>query len=146
MQVKFKKLSQSAVAPVYSTDGAACFDFRVPEDMTYVIGRGYSMLIGTGLAMEVPEGHVLLLYSRSGHGAKNGVRLSNCVGVIDSDYRGEVMGSLRNDGDTGFTLSGGDKFMQGMVVPVNQTFFQEVEELSDTSRGAGGFGSTDRPT
>lgn len=142
MLVKFKKLSPKAVAPVYATDGSACFDFRVPEDMQYTIALNASMMVGAGIAVEVPPGHVMLLYSRSGHGAKNGVRLSNCVGVIDSDYRGEVMGSVRNEGNLSFYLKGGDRFMQGMVLPVEQAFFQEVSALSETARGEGGFGST----
>lgn len=137
MQVKVKKLDRDAQLPVYGSEGAACFDLyanNLRGDTTY----------GTGLAFEVPEGHVMLIFSRSGHGYKQGVRLANCVGVIDSDYRGEVSVKLhqdRRDVDI-YNAKCGERIAQAMIIPVDHVTFEEVEELSSTERGAGGFGST----
>ena len=145
MNIQIKPLSPTAAVPIYASEGAAAFDFFVPAGETFVINPGFSMLVGTKLAMAVPEGYMMLLFSRSGHGAKNGIRLANCVGVIDSDYRGEVMGSLFNDSSSAFTITSGDRFMQGVVIErptVTFSVLAEGEELPATSRGAGGFGST----
>lgn len=146
MLVQIKPLRQEAQLPTYATDGAAAFDFYVPLDSNFVVGPGSSQMVGTGLAFAVPPGHAMFLFSRSGHGAKYGVRLSNCVGVIDSDYRGEVMGAIRNDGLAPFALNAGDRFMQGLVLALPTVSFELLkpgQELSPTARGAGGFGSTD---
>lgn len=153
MQVKIKKMHPAAQLPEYATSGAACFDLRAlvltEHDSACVnLSRNCARLFRTGLAFEVPEGHVMLVFSRSGHGFKNGVRLANCVGVIDSDYRGEVMVKLHNDGeftpdsDNHMIFFNGDRIAQAMIVPVQQVTFAEVEELSSTDRGAGGLGST----
>src|SRR5690606_29317518 len=102
-------------------------------------------VIRTGLSFEIPEGHVMLIFSRSGHGFKNNIRLANCVGVIDADYRGEVMVKLTHDrrfGDFDFPVEPGDRIAQVMVIPFPRVTFEEVEELSSTERGEGGFGST----
>ncbi len=96
----------------------------------------------TGLAFEVPHGHVLKVFSRSGHGFKYGVRLANGTGIIDSDYRGELMVCLKNDGPEPMVVHHGDRITQAMLVPIPQVELIEVQELSDTERGAGGFGST----
>jgi dUTP pyrophosphatase len=144
MNLKIKKLHPSAKLPSYATAGAACFDLHAN---TYAgvgsktSGHG-AVTISTGLCVEVPDGHVMLIYSRSGHGFKNGVRLANCVGVIDADYRGEIMVRLTNDTDTPMGVSPGDRIAQAMIVPVERVTFEQVLELSDTVRGAGGFGST----
>lgn len=145
MKLKVKKLNEHAVVPQYATDGSGCFDlvalpgepFKThPTDLRAIIFR-------TGLAFEVPRGHVMLIFSRSGHGFKDATRLSNAVGVIDSDYRGEVHVSLRADGDApGAKLSGGDRIAQAMIVPIPSIEFEEVIDLSETARGSGGFGST----
>ena len=140
-----KMVSPAARVPRYATDGSACIDFSVRDGWHYRICRGAPQMIATGWAVEVPPGHVMLLFSRSGHGAKHGVRLSNCVGVLDSDYRGEVMGSITNDSDTPMELKAGDNFMQAMVVPLPRLKLMVVTELSVTARGTGGFGSTDAP-
>lgn len=142
MLLKMKMVQPSARVPRYATDGSACIDFSVRDGFTHHICRGTPQMIGSGWAVEVPKGYVMLLFSRSGHGAKNGVRLSNCVGVIDSDYRGEVMGSITNDGDKPLDLKGGDNFMQAMVVEIPRMELMIVSELSTTARGEGGFGST----
>ena len=97
----------------------------------------------TGLSFEIPAGHVMLvLCSRNGHGFKHGIRLVNGAGVIDSDYRGEVMVGLRNDSPLRFEVKAGDRVAQALIVPVPSVQFVEVDTLGDTERGAGGFGST----
>lgn len=141
ISVKVKKLHPDARLPVYGTDGAACFDLAA-LDSNYVAEESTAR-IRTGLSFEIPEGHVMLIFSRSGHGFKNNVRLANCVGVIDADYRGEVMVKLTKDsGHALFTIEPGDRIAQAMVIPFPRVTFEEVEELSSTERGTGGFGST----
>lgn len=141
MELKIKKVLPEAILPVYGTAGAACFDLHAANCGT--ITNTMPALIRTGLAFDIPEGYVMHIYSRSGHGFKHGVRLSNCVGVIDSDYVGEVMVRLTCDDPLGgFRVQPGDRIAQAMLVPVSQVSFVEVEELKETERGAGGFGST----
>ncbi|WP_297474494.1 dUTP diphosphatase [Ferrovum sp.] len=140
MQVKVKKLHKGAILPVYATAGAACFDLHALENGE--VGACSRGVARTGLSFEVPAGHVMLVYSRSGHGFKHGVRLANSVGVIDSDYRGEVSIGLRNDSPLRFDYKAGDRLAQAMILPVPMVELVEAEELSDTERGAGGFGST----
>lgn len=139
MKLTVKRLHEKAILPYYATAGAACFDICAIEEGT-VYPRA-AEIFKTGLAVEVPEGYALLVYSRSGHGFKYGVRLSNCVGIIDSDYRGELMVSLCNDNIVPFRVSAGDRIAQGMLVPVPAVEIVEGE-LSETERGDGGFGST----
>lgn len=139
MKINIKKLHDDAIIPVYASAGAACFDLYAIED-----GQGDSAanVYRTGLAFEIPQGHVMLVYSRSGHGFKNDIRLANCVGVIDSDYRGELMVKLTADGYIEPVFGAGERIAQAMVIPVKQVSFTAVSELSDTERGDGGFGST----
>lgn len=146
MKLKIKKLHPDAIIPKYATDGSGCFDLHAIIDggeLTTVI-PGLPRTFGTGLAFEIPEGHAMLVFSRSGHGFKNDVRLANCVGVIDSDYRGQVSVKLTSDanGSEGLTVWRGDRIAQAMVVPVDRVEFEEVTDLTDTERGTGGFGST----
>jgi dUTP pyrophosphatase len=126
---------------VYATTGSACFDIVTVSD-SVDITPGNSAVLKTDLAFEIPPGHVMMVYSRSGHGFKYGIRLSNGVGIIDSDYRGELMVKLHNDGNRVFSVNRGDRIAQAMIVPVTQVTFDTVDELSNTARGAGGFGST----
>src|SRR5690606_31957211 len=99
----------------------------------------------TGLSFEIPEGFAMMVYSRSGHGFKEDVRLSNVVGVIDSDFRGELMIKLACDRENwGMSVNAGDRIAQGMVIPVERVVFEEVDSLSDTERGEGGLGSSGR--
>lgn len=141
MELKIKKVLPEAILPVYGTEGAACFDLYAAT--CGMVTNTKPALIRTGLAFDIPEGYVMHIYSRSGHGFKHGVRLSNCVGVIDSDYVGEVMVRLTCDDPLGeFRVQPGDRIAQAMLVPVSQVSFVEVEELKETERGAGGFGST----
>lgn len=139
--VKIKKLNHLASIPVPATKGAACFDLKSTGEGV-VLAAG-SKTFGTGLSFEIPEGYAMMIYSRSGHGFNNGVRLANCVGVIDSDYRGEVKVKLTSD-DRYYNMGVevGQSIAQAMIVPVPVVAFEEVEDLSETARGEGGFGST----
>lgn len=132
--------------PVYATKGAACFDIRAY--LPFQNGRStviapYSV-IPTGLQFEIPEGKVLMVYSRSGHGFKHATRLANCVGVIDSDYRGELMVRLARDTslEESLVVNHGDRIAQAMLVDAEQVTFEEIQEISETARGKGGMGST----
>ena len=140
MKVKIEQLYKGAMEPTYGTPGAAAFDLYAAQDG---VVEAYAMaVIKTGLAFEIPQGYVMRVYSRSGHGFKNGVRLVNCVGVIDSDYRGEVMVGLKNDGPTMMWVRQGDRIAQAIIEPVERIEFEWANELSSTERGQGGFGST----
>ena len=139
--MKIKKLHPDAKMPTYATDGSGCFDlYSCGHDCCTV---GFPCSFRTGLAFEVPSGHVMLIFSRSGHGFNFGVRLANAVGCVDADYWGEVMVKLANDhkGDALF-LSAGDRIAQALVIPVERYSFEWTDELSETARGKGGFGST----
>lgn len=126
--------------PKKASAGAACFDIQSADDTE--IAPRHAGIVRTGLKLKLPENHVLLVFSRSGHGFKNNVRLSNCVGVIDSDYRGELKVSLQNDGDETFSVRYGDRVAQGLIVPIPQVAMVAGVVIADTARGAGGFGST----
>ena len=152
MQIKIKKLHPDAIMPQYATDGAACFDLHaLAVNGSYQIGtladEYVPIMVRTGLAFEIPAGHVMLVYSRSGHGFKHDTRLANCVGVIDSDYRGELMVKLTTDRECDeplppLKISPGDRVAQAMIVPIPRVELVAVNELGETARGAGGFGST----
>jgi len=140
ISVKFVKSHPDAKTPVYSSDGAGCFDLYAIEDKT--IYTGFPETIRTGIKMEIPEGHVMLLFSRSSHGFKNSLRLANCVGVIDSDYRGEINVRMIKDTEGTYEIQKGHRVGQAMIIPIPSVIFEEVNELSETNRGEGGFGST----
>lgn len=145
MLVLIQKLRSGAIEPKYATLGAACFDLFVPADAgEHWLQPGETAVIATALSFEIPVGHVMLVFSRSGHGFNYDTRLANCVGVIDSDYRGEVMVKLTRDGECGeeLCIRGGDRIAQAMVIPIPNIAFITVDELSDTARGTGGLGST----
>lgn len=144
MRLKVKRLTQDAILPTYATDGSACFDIYSSSE-----GEVYkSHIFDTGLSFEIPEGYVMLVFSRSGHGFKNDIRLANCVGVIDSDYRGELKVKLTNDygiekgSEMWWGFAKGDRIAQAMLIPYPKVEFVEVGELSETDRGQGGFGSS----
>ena len=141
MNIKIKLLSALAQLPAYATAGSACFDIATIDD-NVDITPGSSAVLKTDLAFEIPEGFVMMVYSRSGHGFKNGIRLANSTGVIDSDYRGELMVKLHNDSSRIFSVNRGDRVAQAMIIPVQQVEFEAVEDLTNTDRGTGGFGST----
>lgn len=139
MKVKIKKLHQEAKMPTYATDGSACFDLYAAEARHHrYVRTDKNDTFETGLAFEIPEGHVMLVYSRSGHGFKEGATLVNSVGIIDSDYRGEVSVKLNVPIKAGVS----DRIAQAMIIPVERVSFELTDELTDTERGAGGFGST----
>ena len=141
LPVKVKRLYEAATLPTYATDGSGCFDIytMLNGDTDYNEPHTYS----TGLAFEVPLNHVMLVFSRSGHGFKNDVRLSNCVGVIDSDYRGELKVKLSCDKQGwGLEVNAGERIAQGMIIPYTKVVFEEVKELTETGRGESGFGSS----
>ncbi len=147
MKLKIKKMYPDVKTPKFATDGSACFDIHayIGEYEVIDMQRGDVVEINTGLQFEIPKGYVLKIYSRSGHGFKNNVRLSNCVGVIDSDYRGEVLVSLIADFNYGakpLEIKNGDRVAQAMLEKVVKTEFEIVDELTSTVRGDGGFGST----
>ena len=139
LNVKVKKLSEDAILPTYATGGSACFDLYTAEETAAFTDSG---IFKTGLAFEIPEGYVMLVYSRSGHGFKNDIRLANCVGVIDSDYRGELLIKLTIDSNLIHVIGKGERIAQAMIVPYQSVLFEEVDELGTTERGVGGFGST----
>ncbi|ABM97059.1 dUTP diphosphatase [Methylibium petroleiphilum] len=141
--IKIKRTRPDARVPEYATSGAACFDLHACiDDGPPSIVPGASVAFDTGLAFEIPEGYVLQVFSRSGHGFKHGVRLANTTGIIDSDYRDSVKVKLHNDGKEPFEVKAGDRIAQAMVIPVPRCSFEEVDQLTDTARGLGGFGST----
>ena len=152
IKLKIKRLHQQAIMPVYSTDGAACFDLHACTVDGYtltgsLVTEGSPVLVGTGLAFEVPDGHALMIYSRSGHGFNHNTRLANCVGVIDCGYTGEVMVKLTMDDlftehEPDQWIAPGDRIAQAMLVQVPRVEFEVVEQLTLTERGAGGFGSS----
>jgi len=147
MELKIKALSPKIgadiPAPFYASAGAAAMDLHACIDAPVVIPAGGRAVIPTGLAIALPSAdYVALVFARSGLGIKHGVAPANCVGVIDSDYRGEVMVGLQNSGDTDYTIQPADRIAQLMITPVIQATVTMVDELDDTARGAGGFGST----
>lgn len=139
MIVKVKKINQEATLPTYGSVGAGCFDLYACEEVTLKSKESHKF--DTGLAFEVPEGWVMLVYLRSSIG-KKGLDLMGNVGVIDSDYRGSVFVPLINRGTKAIKISAGDRIAQAMVIPSERISFKEVDQLSTTKRGNGGFGST----
>ena len=147
MDLKIKALSPKIGTdiplPYYATPGSAAMDLHACLDGAVTIPAGERRVIPTGLAIALPSAdYVALVFARSGLGIKHGVAPANCVGVIDSDYRGEIRVGLQNSGGSEFTIQPGDRIAQLMVVPVVQPRLRLVDELDETGRGAGGFGST----
>ncbi len=141
--LKIKRLNEKARLPERATAGSAGYDLRACIEQPMVIEPGQVRKIPTGLAIELAdEHHVALIFARSSMGVKHGVCPANAVGVIDSDYRGEVCIFLRNYSDAPYTVQPQDRVAQLLVMPVALPEVQEVEQLSDTVRGEGGFGST----
>ncbi len=137
------KIGSDIPLPYYATPGSAAMDLHACLDGPVVIPAGGRSVIPTGIAIALPSpDYVALVFARSGLGIKHGVAPANCVGVIDSDYRGEVMVGLQNSGSSDFTVQPGDRIAQLMVTPVVQATIQMVDELDETQRGVGGFGST----
>jgi deoxyuridine 5'-triphosphate nucleotidohydrolase len=157
MNLKFKRLphGEGLPLPTYATSGAAAMDICAAND--YIVGPNATMMIQTGFAVAVPEGHELQCRPRSGLAAKHGISITNSPGTIDSDYRGEICVLLHNTKQPafsafgggpafgeGFIVSKGDRIAQLVLAPVVQAIVEEVDELDETDRGTGGFGSTGR--
>ena len=144
MQMRVKKLNHKAKLPTYGTNQSAGADLYVCMEEPVTIAPGDTAFLSTGIAIAVPEGYAGLVFARSGLGCKRGLAPANKVGVIDSDYRGEVRVALHNHSGQSQTVEDGERIAQLVVVPVLAPELVETEELDDTERGAGGFGSTGR--
>ncbi len=143
MKIEIKKLRYNAIIPTRGSQYAAGYDLYACTDSDVIIIPPHkSVKIGTGIAVAVPEGYFGAIFARSGLAAKQGLRPANCVGVADSDYRGEYMVALHNDTDEPKTVNNGDRIAQLVIMPFMQAEFVETEALTDTQRGEGGFGST----
>lgn len=141
--IKIMKLREDAQIPCHASEHAAgadlyaCFDEEV-----LIVGAHETVMVPTGLAMEIPDGYFGAIFARSGLASKKGLRPANCVGVIDSDYRGEVIVALHNDSDIPRGILPGERIAQMVILPYENAIYVESDRLSDTERGSGGFGST----
>ena len=140
--IRVKKLSPKAILPTYGSVEAAGADLYACLEEGVTIQPGETVFIPTGIALEVPKGCAGLVYARSSMGVKRGLAPANKVGVIDSDYRGEIKVVLLNHGKVPRTVEHGERVAQFLITPVLTPQYEEVEELTDTDRGTGGFGST----
>ena len=144
MKLKIKKLDERAIIPTYGTEYSAGADLYNMGGEAVSVAPGETVLLHTGLSIEIPEGYCGLIFARSGLATKRGLAPANKVGVVDSDYRGEWMVALHNHSDKTATVEGGERVAQMVVVPYLKAEFELTDELSETERGAGGFGSTGR--
>lgn len=143
MKINIKKLNSNAVLPRRATEGSAGCDLHACIHEPVVIRAGETVKIPTGLAIELPSNElVALVFARSGLGIKHNITPANCVGVIDSDYRGEIIVGLQNSSQVDFTIEPNDRIAQLVITPVVPVEFTEVDQLGETGRAAGGFGST----
>ncbi len=141
IDVKITKLNKNANIPTYGSEAAAGADLYACIDKPIIIKKGETVFVPTGLSMEIPEGLAGLIYARSGLACKKGLAPANKVGVVDSDYRGEIMVALHNHSKENYELQNGERIAQMVFTPYYVGIFKE-EKLSDTKRGTGGFGST----
>lgn len=142
--LEVKRLRESARLPLRATAGSAGYDLCADLDAPRTLFPGETFPVPTGLAMAIPQGYGGFVFARSGLAVKHGLAPANCVGVIDSDYRGEVLVALRNHGVSPFTISPGDRVAQLVLLPVFTPGVAEQDGLPGTARGTGGFGSTGR--
>lgn len=142
INLKIKRISNHAKLPTYATDGAAGMDLYAANQNPIVLGSLERQLVPLGFTMELPKGYEAQIRPRSGMAIKHGITLSNCVGTVDEDYRGEVCVAVINLSKETYTISCGDRIAQMVIAPVTKANIIEVNELSDTNRGEGGFGST----
>ncbi|MDD7409293.1 MAG: dUTP diphosphatase [Anaerovoracaceae bacterium] len=142
IRLKTKKLDERAHMPKYASETAAGMDLYALMDAPLIIHPGQTVMIHTGLAMEIPKGYAGFVYARSGLAVKQGLAPANKVGVVDSDYRGEIMIALYNHSDQDRVIEDGERAAQMVIAPVQHAWVVECDELSDTERGEGGFGST----
>ena len=140
--IRVKKLKETAIMPTYGSAEAAGADLYACLSEPITIRPGESVFVPTGLAMELPKGYAGLIYARSGLACKRGLAPANKVGVVDSDYRGEFMIVLHNHGIEPQTIAHGERIAQLVITPIFTPGFVEAEELNDTLRAGGGFGST----
>ena len=142
--VNIKKLNEKAIIPTYGTSYSAGADLYACMEESINIEPGETFFVKTGIAMEIPEGYAGLVYARSGLACKKGLAPANKVGVIDSDYRGEIIVALHNHSNKPVTVENGERIAQLVITPYITAIFNEVDVLEDTERGQGGFGSTGR--
>lgn len=140
--MKIKKLNENAVIPTYGTEYSAGADLYACTDEDITINPGETELIKTGIAIEIPVGYAGFIYARSGLASKKGLAPANKVGVIDADYRGEIMVALYNQSNEPQVIAAKERIAQLVIAPFLKVEFEEVDELTETVRGAGGFGST----
>lgn len=145
MRIEIKKINENAITPTTGSKLAAGCDLYACVNDNVVIPAGKTVLIDTGICMAIPEHFGGFIFPRSGLASKQGLRLANCVGVVDSDYRGEVKVALYNDSDENRVVFNGDRVAQIVFLPFATADFVEVDQLDNTERGVGGFGSTDTP-
>lgn len=142
MKIKIKKLTDTATIPTRGSEYAAGYDLYADIKEPVVIKPHETAKVGTGLAIEIPDGYFGAIFARSGLATKQGLRPANCVGVCDSDYRGEYIVAIHNDSNEERTIQPKDRMGQLVVMPYLAVEFDEVDELGETARGEGGFGST----
>ena len=142
MKIRIKKLNENAIIPTYGTSYSAGADLYALLDSITEIEPHQTTLVHTGISVEIPEGYCGLIFARSGLASKRGLAPANKVGVIDADYRGEIMVALHNHSEIPATVEPFERIAQLAIVPFLKAEFEESDELSDTVRGAGGFGST----
>ena len=141
-KIRVKKLRSGAILPTYGSEESAGADLYACLDEPLTVAPGQTVWVPTGLAMELPAGYAGLVYARSGMACKRGLAPANKVGVIDSDYRGELMIALHNHGTEPQTVSDGERVAQLILLPVLTPVYLEADALDETERGTGGFGST----
>ena len=142
MKIRIKKLDERAITPTYGSEYSAGADLYALLDSTIEIKPHETVFVHTGISVEIPEGYCGLVFARSSMGAKRGLAPANKVGVIDADYRGEVMVTLQNHSEVTASVEPDERIAQLAIVPFLKAEFEECDQLSDTVRGAGGFGST----
>ena len=142
VKVNIKKLNENATIPTYGSQFSAGADLYACNEEPIVIKPHQTVLVKTGIALEIPEGYAGLIYARSGIATKRGLAPANKVGVIDSDYRGEIMVAIHNHSENEQTIADAERIAQIVIAPYLTVDFVETEELDETERGAGGFGST----
>lgn len=142
MKIKIKKTDEKAIIPTYGTEFSAGADLYALLDEAIEIKPHETVFVHTGISVEIPEGYCGLIFARSSMGAKRGLAPANKVGVIDADYRGEIMVTLHNHSENTAKVDPGERIAQLAIVPFLKAEFEEADDLSDTSRGSGGFGST----
>lgn len=142
IDVKIKYLSDKATEPKYATDGSLGMDLAAALDEPVVVKPGERVAVPTGLAIQIPDGWGAFVFPRSGLSLRSGITMCNCVGVIDTDYTGELKAAVINVSDKDFTINSGDRIAQLVFLPVEKARLVSAESLDDTERGIGGFGST----